>query len=639
MANFPDVLSGSVFCVGGPSFRFLFKKFARIRISIKECAANNIDNFVLLTFFYLSLPNAVAPRRSDSFSLKKSIESLRPNQLLDIPPGNYTSTDCGVVILSDNVIIKASRSNVLIDCAGKARHFFIISSNVTIEGLLLVNGASEIDNCASDRPCDILNGGCMLIYGNQTVVRDSMFVNCTAVQNGGAICISNVNSRVSLERVGILSSQASSGGGVWSPGVLDMDNCSLTFNTASLEGGALLIQGPGAYLNAQNTIFNNNTAWRCGGGISMMVRNSTTCVGRVPNGGVAVLSGVTMQNNWAATCGGAIFFADGFSLSLEGNATALKFEKNSASRGGAIFALFSILRMQGNVVFSENAGTVLGDAGAMRLGCKSTLEIFGGDVRFVNNTSYIQNQGFGGAIYLSDPGTTANISGNVSFVSNQALAGFGGAIYVQTEAVCYVSGNVSFFQNVALVGGAMSCTGGGKVDISGDVEFIENEASVAGALEVEYSFARVAGSAVFAGNRGIHVSSEIAAAGGVSSQSPSTGGAIYTTASQVECLGNVSFENNTADQGGAVYVDAGADFSASGYVTFRGCVAASGGAFYLRSGTARLEGQAIVEVNVALSGGGLLARSVSNRLNSHAPLTTGYDLSLPFPAAWVRLST
>ena len=58
---------------------------------------------------------------------------------------------------------------------------------MTIEGLLLVNGTSTIGD-----------GGCMLIHGNHTVVRDSIFTNCWATEHGGAISVSGVKAQVNI---------------------------------------------------------------------------------------------------------------------------------------------------------------------------------------------------------------------------------------------------------------------------------------------------------------------------------------------------------------------------------------------------------------------------------------------------------
>ena len=230
------------------------------------------------------------------FRLKHAVESLIPNQSLDIPAGYYTSMDCGMNIEVDNVIIKSSFRNVVIDCLGMERHFNISGSNVTIEGLLLIKGTSTTGD-----------GGCILIHGNQTIVRDSRFIDCVAAKHGGAISVSSVKAQVSLEGVSILRSEAALGGGVWSRGLLDLVNCTLTFNNARLHGGAVFVQGPNAFLNARQTIISSNTAFGgYGGGISMTVRDVAVimCPDQVmvtPDGGGATLNNCTMENTWAET--------------------------------------------------------------------------------------------------------------------------------------------------------------------------------------------------------------------------------------------------------------------------------------------------------------------------------------------------
>jgi hypothetical protein len=141
----------------------------------------------------------------------------------------------------DNVHIKASFPDVVVDCLGERRHFTIRGTNVTIEGLMLVNGSSETDKCLGGHlSCPItLDGGCLLIHGNHTVIRNSTFVNCWASEHGGAISESKSNATVILEAVSIQHSTATRGGGVWSRGLLTLNNCTFSFNHARLHGGAL----------------------------------------------------------------------------------------------------------------------------------------------------------------------------------------------------------------------------------------------------------------------------------------------------------------------------------------------------------------------------------------------------------------
>ncbi len=549
----------------------------------------------------------VASDQSENFSLRHAVESLMPNQTLNVPPGYYTSVDCGMNIRVDNVTIKSSLGDVVIDCSSMDRHFIIRGSNVTIEGLLLLNGTSTT-GC----------GGCMLIHGNHTIVRNSRFVNCWAAEHGGAISISNLKTGVSLEGVSIQQSEATSGGGVWSRGLLALDNCILTFNTARQHGGAVFVQGPHAFLTAQQTIISSNTAFGgYGGGISMMVRNEsvTSCPDQVmiaPDGGGAILNNCTMENNWAETYGGAIFLQDGFALLLEGRGRGTLFEKNVASRGGAIFALFSQnFSVLGRVSFIDNSALGLGDGAALylRCSCIGTIVGLGDGVRFENNTASIENYGYGGAMFLSDM-TTLDISGNVSFVSNQAVGGYGGAMFLQRGGACKISGNVIFVRNIAIGGGAISNCWSGSTDLSGDVRFVDNIGTFGGALDVETeSWARVAGRVSFSGNRGVQTSLPSSITG-FPPDTPSAGGAVYVTSASLVLRGNVSFENCTADLGGAIFAAPESDLTVGDSVRFRGCTAASGsgGALYIQSSTAWIGGETVVERNAAERGGGLFAR-------------------------------
>ena len=561
---------------------------------------------------------------SECFSLKEAVESLSPYRSLYIPPGNYTSAECGMEIRVDNVLISASFPNVVIDCFGTDRHFTIRGSNVTIEGLLLMNGASQAVDCEGNHlGChSTKDGGCVLIHGNNTKIQDSAFLNCWAAGHGGAISIANMSAAVSLKAISISQSKAAQGGGIWSRGTLVLYNCSLTFNNASLDGGGIYIQGPGAFLTARRTIIGNNTAYSgCGGGIAMMVRNVSVTDCPVQelvtlDGGSVLLDDCQMHKNWAASWGGAIFLQDRFVLLIEGKGNGTQLGMNAASRGGAIFALFSHIAISGNATFAANSAVGLGDGGALYLRCSCHVNI-DGDILFENNTSFMEYEGYGGAMLVSDS-TLLEISGNVSFVSNQALAGYGGAIFLQKGAVCNISGNFRFVQNLANGGGAMSLCFGGTVYFSGDVQFLDNEAQVGGALDVESaSLVSITGRMYVAGNRCVPPSSVVEYFTGTSLLWATTGGAVYTQFAYFVSSGNFSLENNTADQGGAIFASGALELTLSGSASFRNCSATSGGAFFIQSSSILFKGETRFEGNVAESGGGMFVRSVFVLLAGH----------------------
>ena len=542
------------------------------------------------------------------------MESLRPYQTLHIPPGNYTSIDCGMDVHVDNIQIKASSLNVVIDCAGKERHFTIRGFNVTIEGLFLINGAAVRDDCTVDRfDCsDTLNGGCMLVYGNYTVVRNSTFVNCLAAEHGGAISISNMSAVVSLEGVSILHSEASHGGGVWSRGSLNLNNCTLNFNSASFFGGAVFVQGPNAFLTARHSSFSHNFAYESGGGISMMVRNESNlnCVD-VPDGGNAIFFECNMNNNWAASFGGAILVQDGFALSLDGQDGGMQLVGNSAGFGGFIFGLWSNISISGNISFLDNVATF---GGAMYLTCSCDSTIVGSDIRFENNTASADNQGLGGGICISAI-CILEISGNVSFVGNQAIGGLAGAIYGELNSLIIISGNISFIRNVGVGYGAILNCFSSLLEISGDVQFLGNVAN-SGAVIGNYgdpssqlmdTVTHINGRISFSGNQG-QLCNEYCLAWGLAVGAPSTGGGIYLMYGIVTLFGNVSFERNIAGQGGAIYADFSTELIVGDSVSIRGGTAGSGGAIYLQGSTTWLGGNVVIEGNVAETAGGLLAR-------------------------------
>ena len=207
------------------------------------------------------------------------MQTLADNQILEIPPGNYNSSDCGINITANNVVLRASFGTVVIDCSASERQFIISGSNVTIDGIILRHGSSYMDECAGDHLLcpHKLDGGCILIFGNHTTVKNCSLMGCWAAQHGGALSIVNEDSFVLLQRTNVSHSDAAHGGGLWSRGLLELEDCVLVSNTARMHGGAVSAQGPRTFLAARRTLLSNNAAlYGQGGAISLMVSNQSS---------------------------------------------------------------------------------------------------------------------------------------------------------------------------------------------------------------------------------------------------------------------------------------------------------------------------------------------------------------------------
>ena len=523
---------------------------------------------------------------------------MSTGQLLDIPPGHYNWTDCGINISADNITIRAPFGKVVLDCVGSNRHMIVTGNHVEINGFVLLRGATP-EHCDGNF-CADQNGGCILILGIDTVIRNTRAQDCSAWRNGGAISVS-YSATVVLDGVQINNSTGFFGGGIWSAGSLTLDNCSFSGNTADTDGGAVFLQGPTAFLIAHNAWFGDNVAVSgSGGAITIRTVMSTgripqaTCTGTLDGHGgtVTLLGGVRLHNNTAGLIGGAIFAQDGVRLTVFGGPAEVSIVGNSATRGGAIVARTCTgFNISGRVTISSNAATGEGDGGAL-YGAFSVSGFLSGDVLLEGNAASEANSGYGGAVFMTDD-SFLTISGSVRFLSNQALAGAGGAVYAQLFSTVNISGNVLFRNNTALYGGAVCQLGTQQQTSStlilfdGDVQLVDNQGMEGGAAYIQSAAMVVTGRVAFVGN-----------------SASDAGGAVQTQSSSLSVRGNVSFVNNSAETGGAVFafllpgldVDQGALFQGNRAQQLGGAVAAAGTSVALR-------GYAAFEENLAGSGG------------------------------------
>ena len=554
---------------------------------------------------------------SSSSTLKESIELLVKGQIFDVPPGYYNSTDCGINISADDVTIRASRGKVSIDCAGEDRHFIVEGNHVQIEGLTLLHGGSQSQPCTTGI-CPRLDGGCLLILGTNTVITDSVFIDCTAVHNGGAISIFTRGSSVLIKDVTIFNCTALRGGGVWSDGLLTVEDSNFSQNTADIDGGAIFLQGPASSLSAQRTFFGRNSAVvGCGGGIALRTTSRISgdqICGAIMNGGTVTLTdGVAFHENTAGYTGGAVYAQEEAVLIVHGAPGEVHFWNNSAGGGGAVhIRTCSFFAFSGRANLSGNYATD-GDCGALYVSSSTTGSI-SGDVVFEGNVASEANWGYGGAIFVSYA-SDLDISGNVSFISNLALSGAGGALYAQYSTVS-VTGMVAFRGNVAYVGGAATILGPGTLRFDGDVQLVGNQAmNLGGAVyaQNEGTFLEMAGNVTIAGNT-----------------ASAYGGALCAWTATISVGGNATLTNNSAvNDGGAISLFPNSWLDVSGSAAVRSNKAgatAQGGGVASVSSQMSLRGGCIFAENVAGAGGAISLRHEPSPI---APVALFHSCSYP----------
>ena len=588
-----------------------------------------------------------------SKSLKEAIAALQLGQTLTLPAGYYTgSGSCGINILKDGVTIRGS-GRVIIDCAGRDRHFTIASDNVRLEGLELVNGWAGIKTCSNSslsiNECFLdHSGGCVLSLGRNLSVHSSSLSRCVAGRFGGGIA---AVAGLYLTSVEISSSQSGRGGAAWSLGTLRVESCNFESNNAML-GGALALQGSTASLMAANSRVSENHATYLGGGLlaegelelsfedSSIEANSAGWQG----GGAALSSkavfkalGVTrILNNKAlgdlssanfGGSGGGIYASGGVNVLLSGKASI---ENNSAPNGfggGLALSDGSSLVLDGGSEVARNDAMSGGGAA-----------VFGpGSVRLFNDSHFRGNSAAdrGGALMLQarmDPVTPADgpltleLRNRSGIRGNSARNG-GGVHGVFKETSVLVTDRAEVGNNYASVeGGGMFLQNGVTFRMDGQANLSENTAYMGGgginavddvSLVVMGQATAVRGysQSDFGGCFRIMYGSSLVMGDDVQMTHclGSWGAGIYGLGSDLNLSGRVLVARNSAygDCGAGVYLEKGSNMVASDHVKFFDNDGGDGGAICISTFcTVLLKDDVRVERNsVWWNGGGLHVES------------------------------
>ena len=482
------------------------------------------------------------------------------------------------------------------------------SNSATDNGgaISLVNGAELLDYSSTYSQNTANNGGAIHSEGSVLEVLDSEFSSNTASNYAGAIGIDSSTSK--LENIELISNSSDVHGGaihttqsnvilndssfssnntVGNGGAIYINGCttdnkvisqSLTFtgNTSIGNGGAVYVTGSGIYEDGlsddltKGSIFTNNVA-KYGGGLGSY--------------GVVKLYGTNFEEN-EATLGGAIWMKNAAS-SL--NATSINLEGNKSSTNGGSISLDTSVGVITKATFTRNIADSSGGAIHMT-GSDLTIE----NSTFTSNSS-VKN---GGAIYIT---TTVNSlqTINCTFDQNTSEAN-GGAVYATGTGV-YKDGlsddltkGSQFLNNTANNGGAVGIYGeaymygtllsSNTATTSGGAIGVYGEVTINGATLTSNNAATSGGAiAVFEGGSLNIINSEVDNNNVTTTGSYTyMGGAISIEKSSAAVIDNVEFiNNNGGESGGAlgVYgVSAKATVSNS---NFEENSAKNGGAMYI----------------------------------------------------------
>lgn len=298
--------------------------------------------------------------------------------------------------------------------------------------------------------------------------------------NGGAIAIENPSYSTNF-------------------GILLNNNGEIRFseNSANRYGGALYVYDGriGIQLNGNESIsFHKNTAVTAGGAIAADT-----------NGGAVELKNntdITFSENAgtsSSSSGGAIYLSSvAGNLNISENTGTVKFEGNTANRGGAIFNEGQAIQLTKNKDITFSGNTSSGDGGAIHNATRS-LQIVSitentGTVKFENNRSTGTTANgvnyHGGAIYVGLSYADLSDNKEVVFIGNEAKGAAGG---IYAFAGVLISGNDSVLFSGNKGGwGASAVAGGGLwLDISGN-----------GEVRFEGNFVEKQGAALYTAIRG-----------------------------------------------------------------------------------------------------------------------------------------
>ncbi|XP_065896048.1 probable outer membrane protein pmp20 [Dysidea avara] len=375
-------------------------------------------------------------------------------------------------------------------------------------------------------------------------------------------------------------------------------------NNAAKYGGAIHVYFDSRVLfdNFSTTAFVENTANKTGGALGGFDYSNILFMGN---------SKIIFKLNKATTGeGGAVRCNLHCNTLFTGNSN-VTFSENSAVEGGAIDTRSSSdisIRGSSQVTFTNNDAT---EGGAMQCAIQSSI-MFDGHVAVV---TFIHNRAsrFGGAISVDSSVVRFSSTSLVEFSSNIAETGGAVSLNSQSGAIFQDNCNVTFSNNKCkLTGGALFLNSQITLNISGAslINFHNNEAKTGGGAIYSYDNCNIT----------ISNKSEVFLSG---NRVGEYGGGIHCEGqSDITLEGNVSiqFINNSAQQGGAVYISQSCiNFSEDSFANFTSNTAINGGAIYLANNFLAVfsHGSSITFVNNAADRyGGTILVKLTEHVNS-----------------------
>ncbi len=343
--------------------------------------------------------------------------------------------------------------------------------------------------------------------------------------HGGALYISR-KSEVSISDSNFTGNSAlGEGGAIYETGESNLTITNSTFesnlaNSSSSNGGAISLHS--SRLTIINSQFNENTIGKNGGAIYISYTSSSTLESLV------TLKETSFLNNSSSNYGGAIYITSRnttgqniqlFDCSFTGN--------NAVGNGGALYLASNSIYLK-NVDFSNNTSNSTNYGGGALYSTGGIIEYDSGNL-ISNNSLY---NGGGIALYSESNAILNNVILKQNIATN-----YGGAIYINKSELKLYSSTIK--ENKAKNGGGIALYTNAKMNAYQSI-FDENTSSNNGAALYVYTGAL---------EKSYICDSEI-----TNNISSNYGGAIYISQASLLNLESILFENNSAKQGGVIYI-------------------------------------------------------------------------------------
>ncbi len=434
-----------------------------------------------------------------------------------------------------------------------------INKNITIQGNTSTNKVI-IDAQKLNRIFTIGNN-VNVVFMNLT------FANAYTTGNGGAIYNNYANSTITFLNCTFLNNTANQGGAIYNTGTgFSVSNSIFTDNVAISSGssaGGGAIRNSGVDFSVSNSTFTKNNATSYGGAI-------------VNSGARFSVTNSTFTDNVASRYGGGAIYNSGGNFSVNDSTFAGNIANSS---GGAIYNNGGNNFLVNDSIFTNNVAISSGSSaggGAIRNSgvdfsvsnstFTNNIGMYGGAIRnsgsnfFVINSTFIDNKAnnIGGAIYNNGANSIVSDStftGNIARTSGGAIRNGGSNSSVS---------NSTFTNNTAMYGGAIRNYGNIFSVINST--FTNNIATTSGGAIYSRASNSIVSDSIFTGN--------IAA---------NHGGAIYNIEGINFSVSNSTFTNNTAMYGGAIR-NSGSNSSVSNSTFIDNVASRYGGAIYNSGG-------------------------------------------------------